>query len=50
MLGEQILETVESKSPQAHTEVVETTLRSEHDAKVLARMGKKSVLEVWSRA
>ena len=45
MLGEQILDTKEAKS-LPRTEVVETTSRSEHDAQVLARMGKKSVLEV----
>ena len=45
MLGEHELQTVDVKSPP-HTEVVETNMRSEHDAQVLARMGKKSVLEV----
>lgn len=45
MLGEQELQTVEVKSPP-HTEIVETHVRSEHDTRVLARMGKKSVLEV----
>lgn len=45
MLGEHELQTVEVKSPP-HTEIIETHVRSEHDAQVLARMGKKSVLEV----
>ena len=45
MWGEHELQTIDVKTP-AHTEVVETNLRSEHDAQVLARMGKKSVLEV----
>ena len=45
MLGEHELQTVDVKSPP-HTEIMETNMRSEHDARVLARMGKKSVLEV----